>query len=61
MKGAEDCSLFLYRPFHSMPVLLLEAVAALWRHHVKFWGAMVFVAAFVRSIVVLLADNAMAR
>jgi hypothetical protein len=27
----------------------------------SFWGAMVFVAVFVTSIVVLLADNAMAR
>jgi hypothetical protein len=27
----------------------------------SFWGAIVFVAVFVTSIVVLLADNAMAR
>jgi hypothetical protein len=27
----------------------------------SFWGAMVFVAVFVTSIVVLLSDNAMAR
>lgn len=27
----------------------------------SFWGAVVFVAVFVASIVVLLADNAMAR
>lgn len=27
----------------------------------SFWGAVVFVALFVTSIVVLLADNAMAR
>jgi len=27
----------------------------------SFWGAMVFVAVFVTSIVVLLADNAVAR
>jgi hypothetical protein len=27
----------------------------------SFWGAMVFVAVFVTSIVVLLADNAMGR
>ena len=27
----------------------------------SFWGAMVFVAVFVTSIVVLLADNVMAR
>ena len=27
----------------------------------SFWGAIVFVAVFVTSIIVLLADNAMAR
>lgn len=27
----------------------------------SFWGAMVFVAVFVTSIIVLLADNAVAR